>query len=124
MSIIVAAIWLEKRRGVFLNKSFFFSVLLFHFMFILINVTLYLEYVYPELQNPLIDVEKVVLIVYVGVGVLNIIVDMVPGEWMRSSKRKNINRSTSYVVEKPIKMILCSKRSTDLPSLIVQLCRP
>ena len=54
--VIVLAVWLEKKKEIFVTQAMFCLTLVYHFLFILLNLVLYEE----EQLKEVVDAEEIV----------------------------------------------------------------
>ena len=83
---ILYTIWMEKIHNIFIPKSMFVSYLCYHFCFILLNISLYIESLDQGSPKFILDVQKVSAICIMIFTGLMMGIDLIPLEYVKKKK--------------------------------------
>ena len=91
-TVIVLAVWLEKKYRIFMTQSMFCLVLMYHFVFLVLNPLFYVEEMQKEMENSedimelMLFFEKVVMYLMISLVGINSLLDFLPDTMMKQKK--------------------------------------
>ena len=89
ITVIALVLWCEKKKKIFISQSMFCLMLIYHFLFIVLNIVLYQEEKIKgieelsEAAELLLVIQKFLVYGQVGVIACEFIVELIPSNLMK-----------------------------------------
>ena len=100
-SVVILTVWIEKTSKIFMNQQMFVLTILYHLMFILLNLTFYVEEITKkedegeEIREILLFFQQILLYALLSLVSYEFLIDFIPNEWLNPCNNDEENTEES-----------------------------